>query len=175
MNTPSNNQNFLKNKKKKVESNLSDDSFERERGANLNTNVQNFSAKKQQNDNNNSNFNNKNNNFRAKQNFQKIGNDNKTNNINNNMNNNNRKRLICNYYINGACHKGNECTFSHDTPQVKKPNVNFYYLILKELCKFFLTGNCHKGEECLYSHNTLTCPCKYFHSIGFCEKGTECK
>ena len=36
---------------------------------------------------------------------------------------NNKKRLICNYYINGACHKGNECTFSHDTPQIKKPNV----------------------------------------------------
>ena len=37
----------------------------------------------------------------------------------------NKKRLICNYYINGACHKGNECTFSHDTPQIKKPNVKF--------------------------------------------------
>lgn len=34
-----------------------------------------------------------------------------------------RKRLICNYYINGACHKGNDCTFSHDAPQIKKPNV----------------------------------------------------
>jgi hypothetical protein len=57
-----------------------------------------------------------------RQNFQqkKIRND--QGNMNNKLNFN-RKRLICNYYINGACHKGNDCTFSHDAPQVKKPNV----------------------------------------------------
>lgn len=51
----------------------------------------------------------------------------------------------------------------------------YFKFKLKELCKFFLTGNCSKGDDCLYSHNTSNFPCKYFHAVGFCEKGTECR
>ena len=63
----------------------------------------------------------------------------------------NKKKQICQYYINGACHKGIECTFSHEAPQIRK----------NELCKYFLTGNCFKKDDCLYSHDTKKFPCKF--------------
>lgn len=76
-----------------------------------------------------------------------------------------RKKMICNFYINGACNKGKECPFSHDAPQIKKT----------DLCKYFLTNNCMKGDECVYSHDTKSYPCKFFHAVGFCEKGENCR
>ena len=36
----------------------------------------------------------------------------------------NYKRLPCQFYVNGACHKGNECTYSHEIGQVQK-NVTY--------------------------------------------------
>lgn len=85
---------------------------------------------------------------------------------------NSKNKAVCQYWINGACHKGNECGFSHDSAQVKKPNVFF---LIKELCKFFLTNNCYKDKDCLYSHDLSQFPCKFFHAIGFCDKGELCK
>ncbi len=76
-----------------------------------------------------------------------------------------KKKMICNFYVNGACNKGKECPFSHDTPQMKKT----------ELCKYFLTNNCLKGDECVYSHDTKSYPCKFFHAVGYCEKGDNCR
>ena len=76
-----------------------------------------------------------------------------------------KKKMICNFYVNGACNKGKECPFSHDAPQVKKT----------ELCKYFLTNNCLKGDECVYSHDTKSYPCKFFHAVGYCEKGENCR
>ena len=83
--------------------------------------------------------------------------------INNSINS--KKKMVCNFYINGACNKGKECTFSHDVPQIKKT----------ELCKYFLTNACLKGDECVYSHETKTYPCKFFHAVGYCEKGENCR
>ncbi len=79
--------------------------------------------------------------------------------------NHHKKKMICNFYVNGACNKGRECPFSHDTTQNKKT----------ELCKYFLTNACVKGNECVYSHDTSTYPCKFFHAIGYCEKGDNCR
>jgi len=76
-----------------------------------------------------------------------------------------RKKMICNFYVNGACNKGKECPFSHDGPQIKKT----------DLCKYFLTNNCLKGDECVYSHDTKSYPCKFFHAVGYCEKGENCR
>jgi hypothetical protein len=76
-----------------------------------------------------------------------------------------RKRQICNYYVNGACHKDDQCTYSHDVQQVRK----------LELCKYFMTNNCFKGDDCLYSHDLKSSPCKFFHAIGYCDKGEACK
>jgi len=77
----------------------------------------------------------------------------------------NYKKLPCQFYINGACHKGNDCTYSHDIPQNYKT----------ELCKYYLAGTCTKNNDCLYSHETKNFPCKYFHAVGFCEKGDDCR
>ena len=76
-----------------------------------------------------------------------------------------RKKQVCQYWVNGACHKGDECTYSHDAPQVKK----------NELCKYFLTGNCFKDKQCLYSHDTKNFPCKFYHAVGYCTQGEECR
>jgi len=76
-----------------------------------------------------------------------------------------KKKMICNFYINGACNKGKECPFSHDAPQIKK----------NDLCKYFLTNSCLKGDECVYSHDTKSFPCKFFHAVGYCEKGESCR
>lgn len=74
-------------------------------------------------------------------------------------------KQICNFFIHGSCHKGNECSFSHDAEQIKKT----------ELCKYFLTGNCAKGDECLFSHDTRLFPCKFFQGMGYCKEGDNCR
>jgi hypothetical protein len=52
-------------------------------------------------------------------------------------------RIPCKYWLEGACQKGDECTFSHNIIPQKKDTI----------CKFFITGNCLKGEEaCIYLH-----------------------
>ena len=83
-------------------------------------------------------------------------------------NNNNFKSIkskqVCQFYINGACKKGDKCPYSHDTEQIHK----------KELCKFFLSGKCLKGDKCLYSHDLSEIPCKFYHGLGFCENFQNC-
>ena len=84
-------------------------------------------------------------------------------------NNNNfrtvKTKQICQFYINGACKKGDKCPYSHDAEQIHK----------KELCKFFLSGKCAKGDKCLYSHDLSEIPCKFFHGLGFCENFQNCQ
>ena len=75
-----------------------------------------------------------------------------------------KKRAICQFYVNGACKKGENCPFSHNAEQIHK----------KELCKFYLSGKCTKGENCLYSHDLAEVPCKFYHGIGFCENLQNC-
>ena len=75
-----------------------------------------------------------------------------------------KSKQICQFYINGACKKGDKCPYSHDAEQIHK----------KELCKFFLSGKCAKGLKCLYSHDLSEIPCKYFHGLGFCENFQNC-
>ena len=83
-------------------------------------------------------------------------------------NNNNFKSVktkqVCQFYINGACKKGDKCPYSHDAEQIHK----------KELCKFFLSGKCLKGDKCLYSHDLSEIPCKFYHGLGFCENFQNC-
>ena len=88
-------------------------------------------------------------------------------NVNNSNNNNNRKRSkqICQFYINGACNKGDKCKYSHECEQIHK----------KELCKFYLSNTCSKGDKCLYSHNLKDYPCKFYHARGFCENCDNCR
>ena len=93
-------------------------------------------------------------------------------NINNNKKEKNKNyksvksktRQICQFYINGACKKGDKCPYSHDAEQIHK----------KELCKFYLSGKCTKGAKCLYSHDLSEIPCKYYHGLGFCDNLQNC-
>lgn len=41
-------------------------------------------------------------------------------------------KVPCKFYVEGKCHKGVDCNYSHDCPVPRK----------KELCKFFLQGFC---------------------------------
>ena len=75
-----------------------------------------------------------------------------------------KSKQVCQFYINGACKKGDKCPYSHDTEQIHK----------KELCKFFLSGKCLKGDKCLYSHDLSEIPCKFYHGLGFCENFQNC-
>ena len=75
-----------------------------------------------------------------------------------------KSKQICQFYINGACKKGDKCPYSHDAEQIHK----------KELCKFYLSGKCAKGEKCLYSHDLSEIPCRFYHGLGFCENFQNC-
>ena len=75
-----------------------------------------------------------------------------------------KSKQVCQFYINGACKKGEKCPYSHDAEQIHK----------KELCKFFLSGKCLKGDKCLYSHELREIPCKFYHGLGFCENFQNC-
>ena len=75
-----------------------------------------------------------------------------------------KSRQICQFYINGACKKGDKCPYSHNAEQIHK----------KELCKFYLSGKCAKGSKCLYSHDLSEIPCKFYHGQGFCENSPNC-
>lgn len=83
-------------------------------------------------------------------------------------------RLICRYFMEGICSKGDKCTFSHAVVPNKTPEE----AKVKEPCKFFIAGSCMKGESCYYSHDLSVVPCKFFHLKGECSavaKGSVCR
>jgi hypothetical protein len=70
---------------------------------------------------------------------------------------------LCKFFVEGKCHKGSDCSYSHETSPSKK----------KEICKFYLQGFCGKGSECLFMHNEF--PCKFFHTNVECYSGDNCR
>lgn len=94
-------------------------------------------------------------------------------NKNNNNNKNDRRRGgahpmqdpdgVCLYYMQGKCHKGDDCIYSHDAQPPRK----------MELCKFYLMDCCAKRDKCLYMHADF--PCKYYHTGLPCIYKDECK
>ncbi|OTF82904.1 hypothetical protein BLA29_003865 [Euroglyphus maynei] len=66
----------------------------------------------------------------------------------------------CRFYVEGKCHKGSDCLYSHNVPIPKR----------KELCKFYLQG---KSDDCLFMHSEF--PCKFFHTNTKCYAGENCR
>lgn len=69
-------------------------------------------------------------------------------------------RVVCKFWAEGTCKKGDECTFLHSGPQ--QPNISKSKGY--DVCKYYLSGFCTRGEECTYSHDLASFPCKYWHS-----------
>lgn len=57
------------------------------------------------------------------------------------------KRILCKYFKNGACFKGEGCEFSHDW---RDPDSN--------VCTYYQSGNCAYGNHCRYEHVKLNRP-----------------
>ncbi|VDN97605.1 unnamed protein product [Rodentolepis nana] len=74
-----------------------------------------------------------------------------------------KEKLKCRFYMEGRCHKGLECPYSHDFLPAKK----------KDLCKFYAVGSCSKGPTCPFMHSEF--PCKFFHLKNNCYHGNNCK
>ncbi|XP_072949268.1 uncharacterized protein su(sable) isoform X2 [Epargyreus clarus] len=70
---------------------------------------------------------------------------------------------ICLFYMQGKCHKGDDCVYSHDWDPPRK----------MELCKFYLMDCCAKRDKCLYMHADF--PCKYYHTGLPCIYKDDCK
>lgn len=70
---------------------------------------------------------------------------------------------ICVYYMQGKCHRGDDCPYSHNALPPRK----------MELCKFYLMDCCAKRDKCLYMHHDF--PCKFFHTGMKCSQGDNCK
>jgi hypothetical protein len=79
------------------------------------------------------------------------------------QNNDQDSDTICVYYMQGKCHRGDDCPFSHNALPPRK----------MELCKFYLMDCCAKRDKCLYMHHDF--PCKFFHTGLKCMHGDNCK
>ncbi|XP_069942501.1 uncharacterized protein [Cherax quadricarinatus] len=53
------------------------------------------------------------------------------------------QNVLCRYFINNVCNKGDQCRFSHD-PAVAQPSM---------FCRYYLKGTCAYGDKCRYEHS----------------------
>uniref|UniRef100_A0A7N0R9I7 RING-type E3 ubiquitin transferase n=1 Tax=Kalanchoe fedtschenkoi TaxID=63787 RepID=A0A7N0R9I7_KALFE len=60
------------------------------------------------------------------------------------------RRILCKFFMHGACFKGEHCEFSHDW---NDPENN--------VCTFYQKGNCSYGSRCRYEHVRLSRPQTY--------------
>lgn len=75
-----------------------------------------------------------------------------------------KKIIYCRHYINGRCHEGENCKFSHDTTPLTKSKP----------CCHFARHSCMKGDECPFDHQLSKYPCNNYLSKGFCPRGSDC-
>jgi hypothetical protein len=82
-----------------------------------------------------------------------------------------KEKVLCHFFVEGRCQKGDKCTFSHNIALNKK----------YEICKFYLNGFCSKNDKCLFMHSDF--PCKFYHRVNFatgqkknqCLNGDKCR
>lgn len=72
-----------------------------------------------------------------------------------------REQIVCHFFLEGRCQKGDKCQFSHHTQKKY------------ELCKFYLNGYCSKNDKCFFMHSEF--PCKFYHKPGGQCLNTQCR
>ncbi|RZB51321.1 Zinc finger CCCH domain-containing protein 65 [Glycine soja] len=70
----------------------------------------------------------------------------------------------CRHYLNGRCHEGDKCQFSHDVVPLTKSKP----------CTHFARQSCMKGDDCPFDHQLSKYPCTNFVSKGPCYRGDAC-
>ncbi|KAJ9551282.1 hypothetical protein OSB04_015327 [Centaurea solstitialis] len=75
-----------------------------------------------------------------------------------------KKITFCRHYLQGRCHEGEKCKFSHDTIPLTKSKP----------CCHFARHACMKGDDCPFDHQLSKYPCINYISKGFCSRGSDC-
>ncbi|KAK1418615.1 hypothetical protein QVD17_27760 [Tagetes erecta] len=75
-----------------------------------------------------------------------------------------KKISYCRHYMNGRCHEGEKCKFSHDTIPLTKSKP----------CCHFARHACMKGDHCPYDHDLSKYPCSNYQTKGSCNRGSDC-
>lgn len=75
-----------------------------------------------------------------------------------------KKIVYCRHYLQGRCHEGEKCKFSHDTVPLTKSKP----------CRYLACNTCMKGDNCQYDHDLSKYPCDNYTLHGFCNRGSEC-
>ncbi|KAJ0514962.1 putative transcription factor C3H family [Helianthus annuus] len=75
-----------------------------------------------------------------------------------------KKISYCRHYMNGRCHEGEKCKFSHDTTPLTKSKP----------CCVFARHACMKGDDCPFDHELSKYPCNNYQTTGSCSRGSAC-
>ncbi|XP_011093751.1 uncharacterized protein LOC105173629 [Sesamum indicum] len=75
-----------------------------------------------------------------------------------------KTKAYCRHYLQGRCHEGDKCKFSHDTVPLTKSKP----------CGHFARHSCMKGDDCPFDHQLSKYPCNNYASNGFCSRGSDC-
>ncbi|KAJ0568740.1 putative transcription factor C3H family [Helianthus annuus] len=75
-----------------------------------------------------------------------------------------KKITYCRHYMNGRCHEGEKCKFSHDTTPLTKSKP----------CCHFARHACMKGDDCPFDHELSKYPCNNYQTTGSCNRGSDC-
>ncbi|PIN02136.1 hypothetical protein CDL12_25359 [Handroanthus impetiginosus] len=70
----------------------------------------------------------------------------------------------CRHYLQGRCHEGEKCNFSHDAVPLTK----------SQPCRYFACHTCMKGDDCPFDHQLSKYPCNNYTTNGFCSRGSDC-
>lgn len=98
-------------------------------------------------------------------------------------------RVLCKYFLRGACTAGRGCLFSHDQRKLcplfvagrcrADANCRLGAQEVSEynrpVCEGFLQGRCEKGDDCNLGHvYTGRVACPDFTEFGMCGEGSKC-
>ncbi len=90
------------------------------------------------------------------------------------------KQVVCHFFLEGRCTKGDKCPFGH----MQQPGNSVNPIGKKyDICKFYLNGYCAKNDKCTFLHSEF--PCKFYHkniltgltnyAPGPCSNGDKCR